>query len=63
MILKKHIVKKLAQRLSLNYSDTQQDWDLEMSDLNKIDDFIEFYNSNDLDFEEIKIYMLLPIIE
>ncbi|WP_333662220.1 hypothetical protein [Chishuiella changwenlii] len=61
MILKKHIVKKLAQKLSLNYSDTQQDWDLEMSDLNKIDDFIEFYNSNDLDFEERKIVIALIV--
>lgn len=48
MILKKEIIKQLSKELSLPYTGIEQDWDIEMADSNRINDFLEFYHQNDL---------------
>ncbi|MEO4004178.1 hypothetical protein [Flavobacterium sp. CAU 1735] len=48
MILKKEIIEQLSKELSLPYTGIEQDWDIEMADSNRIDDFLEFYHQNDL---------------
>lgn len=52
MILKKEIVEKLSKELSLPYTGTEQDWDLEMADFNRLADFLNYYNQNTLSKEE-----------
>jgi len=34
--------------LSLPFTGIEQDWEIEMADSNRINDFLEFYNQNDL---------------
>jgi|SRR5690606_3180240 len=48
MILKKEIIEQLSKELLLPYTGTEQDWDIEMADSNRIDEFIKFYKDNNL---------------
>lgn len=48
MILKKEIIEQLSKELSLPFTGIEQDWEIEMADSNRINDFLEFYNQNDL---------------
>lgn len=48
MILKKEIIEQLIKELSLPYTGIEQDWDIEMADSNRINEFLEFYYQNDL---------------
>ncbi len=34
--------------MSLPYKGNEQDWDIELADKNRVDEFISFYNDNDL---------------
>lgn len=51
MILRKEIIEQLSRKLSLPYMGFEQDWDVELADKNRIDEFISYYNENDLSAE------------
>jgi hypothetical protein len=51
MILRKEIIEQLSKDLSLPYMGFEQDWDVELADKNRVDEFIFFYNENDLSAE------------
>ena len=46
MIFKKEIIEHISKQLSLPFTGTEQDWDLEMANSNRIDDFLRFYKKN-----------------
>ncbi|MBY8963096.1 hypothetical protein KJK34_10065 [Flavobacterium sp. D11R37] len=60
MILRKEIIEQLSKELSLPYMGFEQDWDVELADKNRVDEFISFYNDNDLS-AEMK-YAIMSII-
>jgi len=41
-------MEQLSKELLLPYTGTEQDWDIEMADSNRINDFLNFYQQNDL---------------
>ncbi|MBN8589490.1 MAG: hypothetical protein J0L94_14350 [Rhodothermia bacterium] len=51
MILRKEIIEQLSKKLSLPYMGFEQDWDIELADKNRVDEFISYYNVNDLSAE------------
>lgn len=51
MILRKEIIEQLSKKLSLPYMGIEQDWDVELADKNRVDEFISYYNENDLSAE------------
>lgn len=60
MILKKEIIEQLSKELSLPYKGSEQDWDIEMADHNRIDEFIKFYKENKLcDDEKVAVMSLI----
>lgn len=61
MIPKKETIAALSKKLSLPYKGTEQDWDIEMADSNRINEFIDLYHQYDLDFEERVALMSLII--
>jgi len=61
MILKKDIIIALSKKLSLPYTGTEQDWDIEMADSNRINEFIDLYHEYDLAFEERMTLMSLIV--
>ncbi|MBK7033701.1 MAG: hypothetical protein IPH49_10655 [Ignavibacteria bacterium] len=48
MFVRKETVKQLSREMSLPYKGNEQDWDIELADKNRVDEFISFYNDNDL---------------
>lgn len=52
MILKKKIIEQLSKKLLLPYTGIEQDWDIEMANSNRINDFLKFYQQNDLLVDE-----------
>src|SRR5690606_26829963 len=52
MILKKKIIEQLSKELLLPYTGIEQDWDIEMADSNRINDFLKFFQQNDLSVDE-----------
>ena len=48
MILKKEIIEQISKELSLPFTGMEQDWDIEMADSNRVNDFLEFYIESDL---------------
>lgn len=48
MILKKEIIEQLSKELSLPYTGIEQDWDIEMANSNRIDEFLKFYKGSNL---------------
>lgn len=48
MILKKEIIEQLSKEISLPYTGIEQDWDIEMADSNRIDEFVKFYKKGSL---------------
>lgn len=60
MIVKQNTLKKLSENLSLPYTGTEQDWELEMTDASRIDEFIDYYLTNALNEEEK--YALISLI-
>jgi hypothetical protein len=61
MIPKKETIVVLSKKLSLPYTGTEQDWDIEMADSNRINEFIDLYHQYDLTFEERMALMSLII--
>lgn len=51
-MLKKIIIKQISKELSLPFTGIEQDWDIEISDPNRIDDFLNFYSKIDLSSDE-----------
>ncbi|MGD8883508.1 MAG: hypothetical protein PVI82_16535 [Desulfobacterales bacterium] len=52
----------LAKRFGLPYSDQMQDWEYEVADANRIDEFISVYESGELDDDE-KFSLMETIIQ
>jgi len=61
MILKKEIIEQLSKELSLPFTGLEQDWDIEMADSNRINDFLEFYQQNNLSADK-KVAMMSLIL-
>lgn len=61
MTLKKEIIKKLSNKLSLPFLGIEQDWCIEMANPERIDEFLIYYNQNDLVNDE-KIALMSLII-
>jgi len=59
MIFKKSVIEKLSKELLLPYTGTEQDWDIEMADPDRINDFLLFYHMNDLSLDERVTVMAL----
>lgn len=60
MILKKEIIEQLSKDLSLPYKGIEQDWDIEMADSNRIDEFIKFYRKSSLcDDKKVAVMSLI----
>lgn len=60
MILRQETLERLSKLLNLPFTGTEQDWDIEMADQNRIDEFIIFYNEVELT-EEMK-YATMSLI-
>lgn len=52
MILKKETVEELSKDLSLPYTGVEQDWDIEMANFERIDEFIQFFIEKKLSKEK-----------
>lgn len=52
MIQKEEIIKQLSKSLSLPFTGTEQDWEIEMANSNRINDFLKYYQQNDLSSDE-----------
>jgi len=52
MLIKKEIMQQLSMQLSLPYTGKEQDWDLEMANSNRIEEFIKFYKEANLSDEK-----------
>ncbi|MHA7831415.1 MAG: hypothetical protein ACX93O_09960 [Flagellimonas sp.] len=53
-------MEQLSKELSLPYTGTEQDWDIEMADSNRIDEFIKFYNESNLcDDKKVAVMALI----
>ncbi|MDR1504776.1 MAG: hypothetical protein LBT43_20185, partial [Prevotella sp.] len=61
MVIKKEIIKQLSKRLSLPYTGTEQDWDIEMADATRINFFLHYFCNNKLSEEERFALMSLII--
>jgi hypothetical protein len=48
MILKKDTIEQLSKELLLPYTGAEQDWEIEMANSKRINDFLRFYLQNDL---------------
>ncbi len=48
MILRKEIIEQISKSLSLPFTGVEQDWDIEMANASRIDEFINFYKKNNL---------------
>lgn len=59
--MKNEIIEQLSKELSLPYTGIEQDWDIEMADSNRINDFFKFYQQNDLSVDK-KIAVMSLII-
>ncbi len=51
MILSNETKVQLCKKLSLPYSGSEQDWDVELADKNRVDEFISYYQENELPIE------------
>ena len=53
-------MEQLSKELSLPYTGTEQDWDIEMADSNRIDEFIKFYKESHLcDDKKVAVMSLI----
>ncbi|UTA66459.1 hypothetical protein [Emticicia sp. 21SJ11W-3] len=62
VIIKKEIVEQLSKELSLPYTGIEQDWDIEMANSNRINDFLNFYHQNDLSADKRVAVMSLTLV-
>jgi len=58
MFLDKEAIRYFNKVLNLPYTGLEQDWDLEMANYKRLDDFISFYNDN-LSINQKKVLMSL----
>lgn len=61
MVIKKEIIEDLSKLLNLQFTGIEQDWDIEMADVSKIEDFICFYNKKNLS-NELKVGTMALIL-
>jgi len=61
MILRKDAIGYLNRKLSLPSTGMEQDWEIELANLNRIEEFILFYRGSLLNEEEKKALMALII--
>jgi hypothetical protein len=54
-------IKRLNTLLSLPYMDWMQDWDIQLADSNRVQEFCDVYESEDLDSNEKQALMALII--
>lgn len=60
MILKKEIIEQLSKELLLPFTGIEQDWDIEMANSNRIDEFIKFYKESSLcDDKKVAVMSLI----
>lgn len=52
MTIEQNIFKQLSEELSLPYIGIEQDWDLEMANSDRVEEFLEFYKRRALSDEE-----------
>lgn len=45
-------MEQLSKELALPYTGTEQDWEIEMANSNRINDFVQFYQQNDLSVDK-----------
>ncbi len=61
MILTKDAIEYLNKNLSLPSTGIEQDWEIELADLNRIEEFVLFYRNSSLNEEEKRALMSLVI--
>ena len=61
MILKLEVIESLSKRLELPYTGIEQDWDIEMANPDRIEEFLSYLKNTELDKSE-KIAMMSLII-
>jgi hypothetical protein len=52
MFLNKEILEKISKNLSLPYTGIEQDWDLEMANSKRINEFLNYYKQHALSQDE-----------
>ncbi|MBW3518534.1 hypothetical protein [Flavobacterium sp. NKUCC04_CG] len=58
--MKKEIIEPLSKELLLPYTGIEQDWDIEMADSSRIDEFIKFYKDRSLcDNQKVALMSLI----
>lgn len=60
MVVKRNIIEHLSKELALPFTGSEQDWELEMANINRIDEFISFYKKMNLPKESK--YSIMSII-
>ena len=61
MILKKETIEQLSNDLLLPFTGLEQDWDIEMANSNRLDDFLRFYQENNLSRDKKTALMSLIV--
>lgn len=61
MILKRKVIEELSEKLLLPFTGIEQDWELEMANLERIDEFLNFYEKSVLSTDE-KIALMCLIL-
>jgi hypothetical protein len=60
MTLKNEIIEQINKMLILPCLGTEQDWDIEMADSNRIDEFVKFYKEGNLcDDKKVAVMSLI----
>lgn len=59
--LKDEAMAKVSKDLRLPFHKHMYDWDIEVSDINRIDEFLKYYKDNDLSLEERRVMVALVI--
>ena len=62
MILKKEIIEQLSNELALPFTGIEQDWNIEMADSNRINDFLKYYQRRDLSSDKKVAVMSLILV-
>lgn len=59
MSLTKEVIKSISQKLSLPFTGIEQDWEVELADSARVEEFIIFYKNEKLISAEKKVLMSL----
>lgn len=62
MYFKKEVLEKISKALLLPYNGDEQDWDLEMANPDRLDEFIRHYNDSCLNSDEEKKTLMALIL-